>query len=82
MENQHRQIKGYRELDQDDLDLMNAIKQEGVELRGLYDRIDARITAKGEVEGAEQRRWLAIGRTHYQQALMALTRAVAAPNFE
>lgn len=82
MENQHRQIKGYRELDQDDIDLMNAIKFKGTELRGLYDRIDAHITAKGEVQDAEQRRWLAIGRTHFQQALMALTRAVAAPNFE
>lgn len=82
MENQHRQIKGYRDLDQDDIDLMNLIKHEGVELKGLHDRIGDHIVSKGEVEGAEQRRWLSIGRTHYQQALMALTRAVAAPNFE
>lgn len=82
MENQHRQIKGYRELDQEEIDLMNLIKHEGVELRGLYDRVGAHITKKGEVEGAEQRRWLSIARTNYQQALMALTRAVAAPDFE
>ena len=82
MENQHRQIKGYRELDQVDIDLMNEIKQKGVELRALHDRLNAHITANGEIEGAEQRRWLAIGRTHYQQSLMSLTRAVAAPNFE
>lgn len=82
MENQHRKITGYRELDQGEIDLMNAIKHEGVELRDLHDRIDVHIAANGVIDGAEQRRWLAIGRTHYQQALMALTRAVAAPNFE
>ena len=82
MENQHRKIAGYRELSQEEIDLMNLIKHEGVELRGLHDRIGAHITAKGEVQDAEQRRWLTIGRTHYQQALMALTRAIAAPNFE
>lgn len=32
MENQHRKIKGYRELSQAEIDLMNEIKQKGVEL--------------------------------------------------
>jgi len=33
MDNQHRQIKGYRELTQEEIDLMNEIKQQGVALR-------------------------------------------------
>lgn len=33
MDNQHRQIKGYRELSQDEIDLMNRIKEKGAELQ-------------------------------------------------
>ena len=32
MENQHRKIKGYRELSQSEIDLMNRIKSKGAEL--------------------------------------------------
>ena len=85
MDNQHRKITGYRELNQAEIDLMNLIKHEGVELKGLHDKIEVLINERETESGAsgsESRRWLAIGRTQYQQGLMALTRAVAAPNFE
>ena len=32
MENQHEAIKGYRDLSQEEVDLMNLIKQKGAEL--------------------------------------------------
>ena len=35
MENQHRKIKGYRELTQEEVDLMNRIKEKGAELLAL-----------------------------------------------
>ena len=35
MENQHRKIAGYRELNQDEVDLMNRIKAKGAELLEL-----------------------------------------------
>lgn len=35
MENQHRKIKGYRELSQAEIDLMNRIKAKGAELLDL-----------------------------------------------
>lgn len=35
MENQHRQIKGYRELSQSEIDAMNEIKSKGIELGEL-----------------------------------------------
>ena len=35
MENQHRQITGYRELNQDEIRLMNEIKAEGERLGDL-----------------------------------------------
>ena len=85
MENQHRQISGYRELNQEEIDLINALKHEAKELRDLYDLIVEMIDKRSAEHGtgdSEPRRWLAIGRTQYQQAIMALTRAVAAPDFE
>lgn len=82
MENQHQKITGYRELNQEEIDLMNEVKAEGVRLRELYDKIGQHVTGDIGTAPSERLRWLAIGRTQYQQALMALTRAVAAPNFE
>lgn len=71
MDNQHRKIKGYRELSQDDIDLMNTIKQEGADLEELINTV---------LQGDCDPRWVAIAKTHLQQGLMALTRAVAQPD--
>jgi hypothetical protein len=74
MENQHRQIKGYRELSQEEIDLMNEIKGQGVALEALV----TKLRAAGN--GLDQR-WVSIGATDFQTGLMALTRAVAKPTF-
>lgn len=73
MENQHRQIKGYRELSQAEIDLMNEIKTKGAELGELVAKLRAQ-------EGLDQR-WISIGATDFQTGLMALTRGVAQPTF-
>ena len=73
MENQHRKIKGYRELSQEEIDLMNEIKSKGAELGELVEKL--RTTA-----GLDQR-WISIGATDLQTGLMALTRGVAQPGF-
>lgn len=73
MENQHRQIKGYRELSQDEIDAMNRVKEMGVQLMRLTDEMRS-------VEGIDQR-WLSIGVTDLQKGLMALTRSIAKPDF-
>ncbi|MCQ4311722.1 hypothetical protein NAV33_07410 [Pseudomonas stutzeri] len=39
MDNQHRKIKGYRELSQEEVDLMNAIKTKGAELLELQAKL-------------------------------------------
>lgn len=49
MENQHRKIKGYRELSQEEIDLMNKIKEKGAELGALIAEISAYL---GEVDGS------------------------------
>jgi hypothetical protein len=71
MENQHRKIKGYRELSQSEIDAMNEIKPKGAELGELVAKLR-------EMDGLDQR-WLSIGATDLQTGLMALTRAVAQP---
>ena len=73
MENQHRKIQGYRELSQDEIDLMNEIKVKGIELGQLV----AKLRACGELD----QRWVSIGATDLQTGLMALTRSVARPTF-
>ena len=73
MDNQHRQIKGYRELTQVEIDLMNEIKTKGAELGELVNKL--RTT-----EGLDQR-WVSIGATDFQTGLMALTRSVSQPTF-
>ena len=71
MENQHRQIKGYRELNETEIALMNEIKSKGAELGDLVAKLRA-------TEGLDQR-WVSIGATDLQTGTMALVRAVAQP---
>ena len=73
MENQHRLIKGYRELTQDEIDQMNAVKEIGKSLGELI----AQMRAMPNFD----QRWVSIGATDLQTGLMALTRAVAQPTF-
>lgn len=73
MENQHRQIKGYRELNEVEIALMNEIKSKGAELGELVEKLKA-------TKGLDPR-WISIGATDFQTGLMALTRAVAQPTF-
>lgn len=73
MDNQHREIKGYRELTPLDIERMNWVKVQGGDLGKLIDTLE-KIP---EVD----KRWLAIARTDLQKGLMALTRAIAKPDF-
>lgn len=43
MENQHRQIKGYRDLSPEDVALMNEIKEVGASVDALIERVGQRI---------------------------------------
>ena len=63
MENQHQKIKGYRDLTQEEIDLMNEVKQKGVELGELFEKLEALQDL--------DKRWLAIGKTDLQKGLMA-----------
>lgn len=56
MENQHRKIVGYRELSQEDIDLMNRIKAAGRELLALRDEVVAKLDKQKEVVDANATR--------------------------
>lgn len=71
MENQHRKITGYRELNQEEIDLMNEIKQQGIYLDDLVDKL--------ECLNNTDKRWVEIGKADLQKGLMALNRSVAKP---
>jgi hypothetical protein len=73
MENQHREIKGYRELSKEEIAAMNEIKEKAAEVGALIGRM--------KFDNKNDGRWIAIGQTNLQQGFMALTRAVAKPDF-
>lgn len=54
IKNQHRKIKGYRELSQSEIDAMNEIKSKGAELGELVAKLRG-------MDGLDQR-WLSIGK--------------------
>lgn len=77
MENQHRHIKGYRDLSPEEIALMNEIKQKAVECGALCLKLKEMNKPSGDRH--LDQRWVAIGTTHLQEGFMALVRAVAQP---
>jgi hypothetical protein len=72
MENQHKKIKGYRELNQQEINDMNDIKAEGERLKNVIGAMRSRGDTLDQ-------RWISIAETHLQQGIMAAVRAVAKP---
>mgnify|MGYP000916729031 CR=1 FL=1 len=92
MENQHRLIKTYRELNQTEIDLMNECKLLEAQFHVLHEKIgnhvqkqcnDADIsddnTEYDRLAQATPYRWLDVSKTNVEQGFMALVRAVAQP---
>jgi predicted Zn-dependent peptidase len=95
MKDQHTKIKGYRDLTQDEINLMNKIKLHGQVLDELINEVKLHVASQRaaarnlpadeasdeikRIQAAEPERWAALARTEFQQALMALTRSVAQP---
>jgi len=71
MENQHKKITGYRDLTQEEIDNMNAIK--------LAEKVIANLVATVKSIPDVDQRNIAIARTSFEDAFMRLVRAVARP---
>tara|TARA_R100001377_G_scaffold4294_1_gene2473 strand:- start:530 stop:826 length:297 start_codon:yes stop_codon:yes gene_type:complete len=96
MDNQHRKIKGYRELNQAEIDLMNRIKEQGEVFGGLLSELSVLRNADREATHTAVKREEAPRLTHEQlgesctavglaedhlkTGVMWLVRAVALPS--
>lgn len=78
MKDQHKKSKGYRDLTQEEIDLMNEAKSLAEDCGKLVSKI--RESIKGDDPlNKEAMRWLAIGRTDLQKGFMDVIRAIAKP---
>ena len=71
MDNQHKLVKGYRDLSQSEIDAMNSIKLAEQDIGQLFQQVQA-------IPGVDQRS-LNIAKTQLQQAFSWFVRAVAQP---
>jgi hypothetical protein len=71
VDNQHKKIKGYRDLTEVEIGAMNDCKLVAIEVGILCDKV-------ATISGVDQR-WLAIARTDLQKGFMALVRSIAKP---
>lgn len=71
MDNQHKKIKGYRDLTQSEIDTMNSIKSKAEEVGALIEGMQS--------SDEFDQRWVSIAKTELQQGFMAAVRAVAKP---
>lgn len=90
MDNQHRQVKGYRELCQEEIDLMNEIKDHGRALEALCQKLDSLRSTPIRVEDpmnadgkliCPDTVWFNKGKIALQEGLMFLTRSITKPDF-
>lgn len=78
MDNQHKLIKGYRDLSQDEINLMNEAKAQGEQLGALIERLEAAEFAQTG-DQVPDKRALALAKTNLQQGMMWLVRSIAKP---
>lgn len=73
MDNQHRKITGYRELDAQEISYMNNVKSMGNSIAALIEEMEETMTPTPDL------RWLAIAKTDLQKGIMSLVRSIAKP---
>lgn len=85
MDNQHKKIKGYRDLSQEEINLMNDVKETAEKVRILCGRIDNILTddAEADILGSSQYleslTWLNSGKEDLQVGFMKVVRSIARP---
>ena len=71
MDNQHKLIKGYRDLSEGEIKAMNAVKAEAERIGLLVEELEANTDLDA--------RWVTIAKDHLQQGFMAAVRSIAKP---
>tara|TARA_R110000850_G_scaffold157342_2_gene281473 strand:- start:2042 stop:2311 length:270 start_codon:yes stop_codon:yes gene_type:complete len=87
MDNQHQKIKGYRDLSQQEIDLMNEIKEHGEKTKALLGKVGYLRLNEQECKTvlspeklSESFYCLRIAKENLQQGQMWFVRAVALPD--
>jgi hypothetical protein len=88
MDNQHKLIKGYRDLPQGEIDMMNEAKKIQAQAKELTAKIKVHLAAQNEFAGEDEFKrinaadpytWLITGEHELETAIMKIVRAVAQP---
>lgn len=86
MDNQHKKIKGYRDLSQEEIDLMNEAKALAEQCGALCDKLQkAALKDITEPEIIKSKdildalNWLKVGKTDLQKGFMSVIRSIARP---
>lgn len=85
MKDQHTLISGYRDLSQEEIDLMNEIKQMEAKVLALVQKVERKLDSQME-EGDTRRvlcahafTWADVARIDLEKGFMSLVRSVAQP---
>lgn len=71
VDNQHKKITGYRDLSEEEIALMNEVKEISADVGALVEKLEDNPTLDA--------RWVAIAKTDLQKGFMAAVRAIAQP---
>lgn len=77
MDNQHKKIKGYRDLTAEEIELMNESKAMAEQVGGFIDKLEKLNVERGAIVADVG--WLITAKTDLQKGFMSLTRSVAKP---
>jgi hypothetical protein len=75
MDNQHKLIKGFRDLTQEEINAMNTIKELAAKVGEMLIRLEENQNPEHTID----KRWLAIAKTDLQTGFMSLVRSIAQP---
>ncbi len=84
MDNQHKKIKGYRDLSETEIDLMNEIKEKAEEVKQLLEKADTKLFQQTNPaisqDGLDDvQRNLELAKDNLQTGFMWFVRAIARP---
>lgn len=88
MKDQHTKISGYRDLTQDEIDLMNEAKALEAQVLAFHAKVEKKLDDQMRLHHhvdqiralrAHARRWHSIARTDIETGFMALVRSIAQP---
>ena len=77
VDNQHKKISGDRDLNEDEIYVMNALKDHEHRMGGVLTTIENQMSDHGDREAG---RWLSLARTHLETGFMFAIKAVARPS--